>query len=155
MNRWKNIGVLVLISLCLASCTLIGNTSTGTSTAKPIHYSTSFKQSSCPFPLQAGFVDGRNVVCGFLLVPEDRSDPHGATIQLAVAIFKTPSATPAPDPVIFLQGGPGGRVIQDFAPLVMTHQLDLATQFDNHDLIFIDQRGTGYSKPLLQCPEYL
>jgi len=95
------------------------------------------------------------VVCGFLLVPEDRTDPHSATIQLAVAIFKTPSATPAPDPVIFLQGGPGGRVIQDFAPLVMSHQLDLANQFDNHDLIFIDQRGTGYSTPSLQCPEYI
>src|SRR5262249_47659180 len=50
---------------------------------------------------------------------------------------------------------PGGRLIQDFAPLFVTGQLDLATQFDNHDVIFIDQRGTGYSKPSLQCPEYI
>jgi pimeloyl-ACP methyl ester carboxylesterase len=95
------------------------------------------------------------VVCGFLVVPEDRSHPHGATIRLAVAIFKTPSATPAPDPIIFLQGGPGGRIIQDYAPLVMTHQLDLSAQFANHDLILVDQRGTGYSTPSLQCPEYI
>ena len=114
-----------------------------------------FEKSKCQFPLQTGFVDGQNVHCGFLVVPEDRNDPHSASIQLAVAIFKTPSATPAPDPIIFLQGGPGGRLIQDYAPLVMTHQLDLATQFGNHDLILIDQRGTGYSKPSLQCPEYI
>jgi pimeloyl-ACP methyl ester carboxylesterase len=157
MYRSQYVGLLVLIALCLASCTLISNTSIATVTpnAKPTHFSTQFKEGTCPFTLQTGFVDGKDVLCGFLDVPEDRSNPHSATIQLAVAIFKTPSATPAPDPIIFLQGGPGGRVIQDFAPLVMSHQLDLATQFDNHDLIFIDQRGTGYSKPSLQCPEYL
>jgi pimeloyl-ACP methyl ester carboxylesterase len=157
MHRSRYIGLLVLIALCLASCTITSSTSTATvvPTAKPVHFSSQFKEVSCPFSLRAGFVDGRNVLCGFLAVPEDRSNPHSATIQLAVAIFRTPSATPAPDPIIFLQGGPGGRVIADFAPLVMSHQLDLATQFGNHDLIFIDQRGTGYSKPSLQCPEYI
>jgi pimeloyl-ACP methyl ester carboxylesterase len=157
MYRSINTGLLVLIALCLTSCTILSSTTTAkvTPNARPIHFSTQFKEGTCPFSLQNGFVDGQNVLCGFLNVPEDRSDPHSATIQLAVAIFKTPSATPAPDPIIFLQGGPGGRVIADFAPLVMSHQLDLATQFDNHDLIFIDQRGTGYSKPSLQCPEYI
>src|SRR5690349_10220213 len=153
MNRRNYVGLLVLIGVCLASCTLASTTSTATPTPKAT--SAHFEKGTCQFSLHAGFVDGQNVLCGFLVVPEDRNDPHSATIRLAVATFKTPSATPAPDPIIFLQGGPGGRVIQDFAPLVMSHQLDLASQFDNHDVIFIDQRGTGYSKPSLQCPEYI
>ena len=153
MYRRKYVGLLVLIGLCLASCTLASTTSTTSTTPKAT--SAHFETGTCQFSLHAGFVDGQNVLCGFLVVPEDRNDPHSATIRLAVATFKTPSATPAPDPIIFLQGGPGGRVIQDFAPLVMSHQLDLASQFGNHDVIFIDQRGTGYSKPSLQCPEYI
>jgi pimeloyl-ACP methyl ester carboxylesterase len=154
MYRSKYIGLLVLIGLCLASCTIPGTT---TSTASPTPSATSarFEKGRCQFSLQPGFVDGQNVLCGFLAVPGDRHDPQSAALRLAVAIFKTPSATPAPDPVIFLQGGPGGRLIQDYAPLVMSHQLDLATQFGNHDLILLDQRGTGYSQPSLQCPEYL
>ena len=153
MYRNKYLGFLVLIMLCLASCALTSTTSTATPT--PNTTSAHFDKGKCPFSLQTGFVDGRNVLCGFLVVPEDRSDPHSPTIQLAVAIFKTPVANPAPDPIIFLQGGPGGRLIKDYAPLVMSHQLDLATQFGNHDLILIDQRGTGYSKPSLQCPDYI
>jgi pimeloyl-ACP methyl ester carboxylesterase len=153
MYRSKPVRPFLLIALCLASCAVTSTTSTATPTPKA--KSAHFNRGTCPFSLQPGFVDGQNVLCGFLDVPEDRNDPHSVSIQLAVATFKTPSATPAPDPTIFLQGGPGGRVIQDFAPLVMSHQLDLAAQFDNHDLILIDQRGTGYSKPSLQCPEYL
>jgi pimeloyl-ACP methyl ester carboxylesterase len=148
---------LVLIALCLASCAITSTSTSTTSTATPTPKATSahFERGTCPFSLHTGFVDGQNVLCGYLVVPEDRNDPYGANIRLAVATFRTPSATPAPDPIIFLQGGPGGRVIQDFAPLVMSHQLDLAAQFDNHDVILFDQRGTGYSKPSLQCPEYL
>jgi pimeloyl-ACP methyl ester carboxylesterase len=153
MYRSKYVGLLILITLCLASCTLNGTTSTTTPTPRTI--SKNFATGACPFSLQPGFVGGRNVVCGFLAVPQDPSNPHGASLRLAVAIFKTPNPNPAPDPVIFLQGGPGGRVLQDFAPLVMSHQLDLASQFGNHDLIFIDQRGTGYSTPSLQCPQYI
>src|SRR5258706_3376711 len=151
--RSKYIGLLVLVALCLASCTLASTTSTTPPTPKAT--SAHFEKGTCQFSLHAGFVDGQNVLCGFLVVPENRNDPHSTTIRLAVATFKTPSATPAPDPIIFLQGGPGGRVIQDFAPLVTSHQLDLASQFGNHDVIFIDQRGTGYSKPSMQCPEYI
>ena len=69
--------------------------------------SSAFQQAHCPFPLGAGLVEGQNVRCGFLVVPEDRSQPQGPTIRLAVAIFKTSSPHPAPDPVLVLGGGPG------------------------------------------------
>jgi hypothetical protein len=60
-----------------------------------------FQQAHCPFPLGFGLVEGQNVTCGFLVVPEDRSLPKGPTIRLAVAIFKTPSSQRDPDPVLY------------------------------------------------------
>src|SRR5436305_8929183 len=33
--------------------------------------SSAFQQAHCPFPLGAGLVEGHDVRCGFLLVPED------------------------------------------------------------------------------------
>src|SRR5260221_2820424 len=113
MYRRKYVGLLVLIGLCLASCTLASTTSTTTPTPKAT--SAHFEKGTCQVSLHAGFVDGQNVLCGFLVVPEDRNDPHSATIRLTVATFKTPSAPPAPHPIIFLPCGPGGSVIPDFA----------------------------------------
>src|SRR5260370_30025152 len=100
MYRSKYLGLLVLIALCIASCTTTSTTSTAIPTPKA--KSAHFEKGTCQFSLTAGFVAGQNVLCGFLVVPEDRTDPHSTTIQLAVATFKTPSATPSPDPIIFL-----------------------------------------------------
>jgi hypothetical protein len=65
-----------------------------------------FISSSCPFPVGFGLAAGKTVRCGYLIVPEDRTKPNGRTIKLAVAIFKSPVQHPAPDPVIYLAGGP-------------------------------------------------
>ncbi len=85
--------------------------------------------------------------CGFLVVPEDRSDPQRPSIRLAVVILKSRSETPAPDPIIYLEGGPGGSGTE-------------AVRFwgdsplrESRDVILLDQRGTGLSKPSLNCPE--
>lgn len=110
-----------------------------------------FDKAACPFKPASGMTEGKDFTCGYLVVPEDRTDPKSKTIKLAVGIFK-PVKTPAqPDPVILLQGGPGGGGLQDFAPFM---DKDLRGQFaPNRDLILIDQRGTGYSQPSLACPE--
>jgi hypothetical protein len=44
--------------------------------------------------------------CGHLVVPENRSRPTARSIRLAVAIVPPVSPTSAPDPVVYLQGGP-------------------------------------------------
>ena len=44
--------------------------------------SSAFQQAPCPFALSGGLVEGKNVKCGFLTVPEDRSQPQGPTIRL-------------------------------------------------------------------------
>ena len=40
-----------------------------------------FQQTHCPFPLGKGLSEGKNVRCGFLVVPEDRSHVPGPTIR--------------------------------------------------------------------------
>ncbi len=79
--------------------------------------SSAFQGAHCPFPLGAGLVEGQNVKCGFLTVPEDRSLPKSPTMRLAVAIFQTPSSQGDPDPVLFLSGGPGNALLQTKGPI--------------------------------------
>ena len=153
------IASLAMFAVALTSCT-VTTKHTSNATATPSARSEArFDKGGCQFALGAGFVEGKNVTCGYVTVPADHAQPNGGKIRLAVAIFQNPSARRAPDPVIFLQGGPGGRVIQDFAPAIVTSaspgngQISLPDQFGNHDLIMVDQRGTGYSQPSLQCPE--
>src|SRR5215510_4101192 len=51
-----------------------------------------FTRNVCPFRIPAGMT----IACGTLTVSEDRSQPNGAIIQLAVAIIPTRSPKPAP-----------------------------------------------------------
>jgi pimeloyl-ACP methyl ester carboxylesterase len=111
----------------------------------------SFRYVACPFHPGAGITEGRDVRCGFLTVQEDREGGSGATIQLAVAIYKAPGTRVAPDPVVYLTGGPGGALLADWGPHITGENLPRVTL--GHDLILLDQRGTGYSKPFLGCHE--
>ena len=94
---------------------------------------------------------GANVTCGYLVVPEDRSHPAGKPIRLHVVIFKSSSAEPQPDPIILLNGGPGSPG----QPMVESLLYDLLGEVwrADRDVIYFDQRGTGFSLPALYCPE--
>lgn len=119
-------------------------------TPAPATAESRFEPSPCPFGPAADQVEGLTVTCGFVLVPEDRSRPLGRWIRLAVAIFK--SATPATrPPLLLLGGGPGTVVLDTFGPIVSGA---LARDFTaDRDFVMFDQRGVGYSKPALNCPE--
>jgi pimeloyl-ACP methyl ester carboxylesterase len=108
-----------------------------------------FEQSRCPFPLGAGLVDGVDVRCGYLVVPADRQRADSPLIRLAVADFK--SGTADPDPLIYLQGGPGAGIVDVLGPAITKDVVGRIA--GGHDLILVDQRGTGLSKPSLSCPE--
>jgi hypothetical protein len=60
-----------------------------------------------PTPCRSFDLDEEGAECGFLIVPENRDDPGKRILRLAVAILKSRSASPHPDPVIYLHGGPG------------------------------------------------
>ena len=110
-----------------------------------------FETSACPFTPGTGFTEGQNVRCGFLLVPENRAKPNSPTIQLAVAIFHPFAPQPAPDPVILLGGGPGDPTVGGIGPVLSSFNADFF--LGDHDLILIDQRGTGFSRPSLLCDQ--
>ncbi len=101
-----------------------------------------FEAADCPFSLPA---DETDVECGYLIVPENRSLPDSPTIELAVAIIYSPN--PSPEPIIYLEGGPGGSALSAVDSWLTS------ILRENHDLILLDQRGTGYSSPTLDCPE--
>ena len=89
------------------------------------------------------------VQCGNLVVPENRTDPDSRTIKLHVMVFGTYSRNPAPDPLLYLAGGPGSSIVET-AP----YQLSLFAPFlAERDVIVFDQRGVGASQPVLDCPE--
>ena len=85
--------------------------------------------------------------CHWLVVPENRDDPKSQEINIAVAVMHSLSDDPAPDPVVFLAGGPGGAAIETLENFVTSPMLE------TRDLVLFDQRGVGLSEPSLDCPE--
>lgn len=91
----------------------------------------------------------RIATCGYVSVPENRAKPHGRTIDVQFVAVR--GAQRSGVPVFFIAGGPGQSMI-DVGRAVM--QTDLGqTLRARHDLVFIDQRGTGSSHPL-NCALY-
>ena len=103
-------------------------------------------------PLNCNFETPREAIvdCGFVTIPEDRNGNISDTIQLAVAVYHSPGHAPAPDPVIFLQGGPGSGAIESTAAI---YESFIKPMVAERDVIVFDQRGTGLSQPTLDCWE--
>ncbi|MGB3714310.1 MAG: alpha/beta hydrolase [Candidatus Promineifilaceae bacterium] len=113
--------------------------------------STSFEPRFEPAVCQSDVPQGREVECGYLSVPEKYSQPgNGRTLRLHVAVFKSDNANPAPDPIVYLAGGPGADVLE---VVQFEFETAFAPLLADRDLILFDQRGTGYSEPSLACPE--
>jgi pimeloyl-ACP methyl ester carboxylesterase len=85
--------------------------------------------------------------CGTYEVFEDRSAMAGRKIPLHVVLLPARGENPAPDPVVFFAGGPGGSTVE-MAPVLATF---LAQDLERRDFLLVDYRGTGKSKPLF-CP---
>jgi pimeloyl-ACP methyl ester carboxylesterase len=98
-----------------------------------------------PCPKLEGAEALADATCGYLVVPEDRSRPHGRTIRLMVAKYPARSVEKQPDPVVYLAGGPG-----DIAPLEV-NGLITADFIRDRDILVVSQRGTMFSEPALTC----
>lgn len=85
------------------------------------------------------------ITCGELQTPEQ--------FRLAVVILHKDTAPRRADPIVYLQGGPGAsaRLHSDGIKSWLNWMRYSSTQ---RDLILIDTRGTGRSKPALVCSEY-
>jgi pimeloyl-ACP methyl ester carboxylesterase len=113
------------------------------SPARTLAVGPQFEKADCPMsiPLTA------KVDCGYLIVPEDRTRPNSRAIRVAVAITHSRSENPLPDPVVYLHGGPGNHL------LWRVFWWSLTPFLEQRDVIIVDQRGTGFSRPLADCPE--
>jgi pimeloyl-ACP methyl ester carboxylesterase len=114
----------------------------GFNSSPAAHAAATIEPAACPFAVPA------RVVCGLITVPEDHQQPNGPTIRLPYAIIASASATPAADPVVFpTSGGPGGSALDGLGGWLQHPFLN------QRDLILVEQRGTFYAQPQLNCPE--
>ena len=111
-----------------------------------VTYTPLYEETPCQFDTPAQV----RVTCGYAIVPENRTSNSTDTIKLAVAIFHSTSNNPAPDPIVFLQGGPGGQAVKLSAD---AFEYLVKPFISERDYITFDQRGTGLSDPALKCDE--
>ena len=145
--RSKN---LALLSACSAA--LLFFTSSCADKASETPEQNAFQEiSPCPFP-GADDVDPSRLRCGYLTVPENRSDPASDQLKIPVAIVKSASAEPKPDPVVFLHGGPGAAPLgsERVDKLFAGHMFGA-----DRDIIIYNQRGSQMVQPSLDCGEAL
>jgi len=92
-------------------------------------------------PLRLSSVAAR---CGVLKVPEDRSASNGATIDLSIAVVPALNRRTAAAPLFLLAGGPG----QGATAMYVGFSAAFARVNRDHDIVLVDQRGTGGSGAL-------
>lgn len=83
---------------------------------------------------------------GYLEVPENRMENNGKTIKLAYVVLKANNPDSKKDPIIYLQGGPGGST------LFMSAFWEGHPLRNDRDIILMDQRGTGLSNAV--CSDF-
>lgn len=97
--------------------------------------------TTCPEPTAS--------LCGFISVPLDRKHPNGAQIQIYFELYPHTSGGPADSAILANFGGPGFATAafeRDFTQFLFAPNLDV------HDLLLIDNRGTGLSTAI-DCKE--
>ena len=107
---------------------------------------------ACPRPLPSGEIEGQTVICGRVEVPEVHGNDDSRRIQLAFAVLKARTQSPAHDPVVYLHGGPGGGAVKDLWSIAVP----IFDQFrGRRDLVTFDQRAAGISSDMVTCLDTL
>jgi pimeloyl-ACP methyl ester carboxylesterase len=98
--------------------------------------------SSCELPhLLSGATTA--AWCTDFDVAENPARPAGRHIGLHLAVIRSDAARPDADMVVMVAGGPGEAASRDFADTAA-----YAGLLKHHDVLLLDQRGTGSSNPL-------
>jgi pimeloyl-ACP methyl ester carboxylesterase len=126
-------------AILLAAVTAVTAACTGPSRAAA--FAPTFTRTRCP-AVQDFVV--LKMTCGYLTVLENRNRPAGRTIRLFVTRIEPPQRTRKPDPMFV---GVDLAVVPDYAGIApMAQRLD-------REVITMDPRGVGHSRPSLACPE--
>ncbi|MDY7232266.1 alpha/beta hydrolase [Hyalangium rubrum] len=131
-GAWRLAALVVAVGLLVVACRRSGET-----------------QSERKLPLSPCRVEGieYQALCGTLEVFEDRAAKQGRKIGLRVVVVPALAATPEPDPLVLLAGGPG-QAASEAPVLKMVDRIHR-----NRDIVLVDQRGTGGSHPLKCNPD--
>lgn len=107
----------------------------------------SISQEKTSLVMESCFVEGvkTQLQCGKLTVPENWTSPTDKTIDVNVIVVKAIASSAKPDPLFLLMGGPGQAASELVSGLIGIFR----DVHQSRDLVFIDQRGTGLSSPLL------
>ncbi len=82
--------------------------------------------------------------CGWLTVAENPAEPEGKTIRLHFALARAIKPDENTTPIFFFAGGPG----QAASDLWVQLRGPLKKLQKNHDIVLLDQRGTGAASSL-------
>lgn len=152
LGHWRSGLVAASMLLVLAGCTATpSETEVAVPTAPLPLGDFSYAANPCLDPLIPGAPlqpFGDDFTCGTLTVPQDRTQPGGATITIPVARQRAQNPQSAMPPLLTLTGGPGGSGLLD--GLISYSGLDLNK---DRDVIYIDQRGTLRATPFVPCPQ--
>ena len=85
--------------------------------------------------------------CAVLQVPVDWADPDGPQMDLQVLVVPARSDDPAPDPLFHLAGFGGSS----FGDAEWAYR-NFALLEERHDLVFVEQRGTGATAETCALP---
>jgi pimeloyl-ACP methyl ester carboxylesterase len=133
MNRSTT---LRLACMALSVCVLVFCKGLSATAALPLH------ECRLEHPLRLSSVAAR---CGLLAVPEDPGAPAGRKIDLFVAVVPALNRQASAAPLFLLAGGPGQAATDLYASFAGA----FARANRNHDIVLVDQRGTGRSEPLV------
>jgi pimeloyl-ACP methyl ester carboxylesterase len=100
-------------------------------------------QAQYSWPPEPCVVQGVDARCGTFRVPENRAEPNGHTIGLRVVVLPALVEPAREDAVTYLAGGPGDAATER----ALAGGWQSSSLRTTRDLLLVDQRGTGASKP--------
>ena len=107
-----------------------------------------FKDEPCPANLRSIADDSdAEIRCGWLLTREQRQSRQNMRLVALFVLRILSPMNPGATPILHLAGGPGNAASDELRAWLGS---SLAQEYD---IILLDQRGSGRSRPTLDCPE--
>jgi pimeloyl-ACP methyl ester carboxylesterase len=125
----------------MAAVTMLAGGASQPAPAAPTLSRIALHECRLEHPLRLASIAAR---CGEIAVPEDRGVPQGARITLRFAVIPALNRAARAAPLFVLAGGPG----QSATDLYASFAGAFARTNRSHDIVLLDQRGTGRSAPL-------